>query len=89
MFFLFVALKVPLAALCWLVWWAIHQTDDPVAEPGDDGGTKRRPHPIPRRPKPPRRDPHGAPEPPSPPRVRSVTARARRLTQRDSSAGER
>ena len=29
MFFLFVALKVPLLALCWLVWWAIRQTDEP------------------------------------------------------------
>ena len=31
MFFLFVALKVPLIALCWLVWWAIRQVDDPDA----------------------------------------------------------
>ena len=24
------ALKVPLLTLCWLVWWAIHQVDDPA-----------------------------------------------------------
>jgi len=87
MFFLFVALKVPLAALCWLVWWAIHQTDDPVEEPGGDGGSKRRPHPHPPFPRTPRRGPHGDPLAPSPPRVRTVTARARQLAQRTSSAG--
>jgi hypothetical protein len=86
MFFLFVCLKVPLLALCWLVWWAIHQTDDPATEPGDDGGSKR-PHPREPLPRTPRRGPHGDPAPASPPRVRGVTARARRLTQRTSSAG--
>jgi hypothetical protein len=78
MFFLFVCLKVPLLALCWLVWWAIHQTDDP--EPHrDDGGTKKRPHPRPPLPRRPRRGPHGDPAPLPPPRVRTVTLRARQL----------
>jgi hypothetical protein len=80
LFFMFVCLKVPLLALCWLVWWAIHQTDDPAEDRGD-GGTKRSPGPHPRRPLPrtPRRGPHGEPAPPSPPRMRSVTLRARQL----------
>ena len=81
MFFMCVALKVPLLARCWLVWWAIHQTDDSVDGPNDDGGSKRLPHrpgPLPRAP---RRGPHGDPAPPSPPRVRTPVARARQ-TQR-------
>jgi hypothetical protein len=84
MFFMFVALKVPLLALCWLVWWAIHQTDDTSGGSNDDGGTKRRPHrpgPLPRAP---RRGPHGDPAPQSPPRVRTPAARGRSVTERDS-----
>jgi hypothetical protein len=84
MFFMFVALKVPLLALCWLVWWAIHQTDDTSGGSNDDGGTKRGPHrpgPLPRAP---RRGPHGDPAPPSPPRVRTPAARGRSVTERDS-----
>ena len=78
MLFLFVGLKVPLLALCWLVWWAIHQVDDP-AEDGGDGGIRRRPHPLAPLPRLPRRGPHGDPAPPSPPRVRTATVRAREL----------
>jgi len=84
MFYLFVALKIPLIAAILLVWWAIKQEPDPSEEDArdDGGGTKRRLHPIPRRgPKPPRRDPHGAPEPPSPPRVRTVHARGREVSR--------
>ena len=87
MLYLFVFLKLPIVAACYIVWWAIHQTDDPEAVP-DDGGTKvtpPRPHPSrPRRPRPPRR---GGPACGArllpPPRVRSVTAagRARQLHQ--------
>jgi hypothetical protein len=86
MFFLFVCLKVPLLALCWLVWWAIHQTDDPAHDGGGDGGSKR-PHPREPLPRTPRRGPHGDPAVPAPPRVRSVTVRGRELTRRSSSAG--
>jgi hypothetical protein len=78
MFFLFVCLKVPLLALCWLVWWAIHQTDD-AAEDRGDGGSKR-PHAPPPLPRAPRRGPHGDPAPLPPPRVRTTTARGRELT---------
>ena len=80
MLYLFVALKLPILAAAWIVWWAIKAEPDLSEEDRDYGGTKRRPHPIPRRgPKPPRRDPHGAPEPPSPPRVRTVRARGRSI----------
>jgi hypothetical protein len=78
MFFLFVCLKVPLLALCWLVWWAIHQTDDPVEDSGD-GGVRARPHPTKPLPRLPRRGPHGDRAPSPPPRVRTVTVRAREL----------
>ena len=76
MFFLFVALKVPLLALCWLVWWAIHQVDDPAAEDGG-GGSRRRLHPLAPPPRPPRRGPHGDPALPPPLRTRVPAARAR------------
>jgi hypothetical protein len=74
---LMVALKIPIAALLYLVWWAVKQTPE-EAEPasGGDGGSKidhpRRPFP-----RHPRRGPHGDPLPASPPRVRTVVARAR------------
>jgi len=46
MLYLFVFLKLPILAACYIVWWAIHQTDDTEEVP-NDGGTKvpRRPHP--------------------------------------------
>jgi hypothetical protein len=78
MLYLFVALKIPIVAAIYIVWWAVRQEPDPAEDARDDGGTKKRPHPLPRRgPKPPRRDPHG--EPPSPPRVRTVKARGKKL----------
>jgi hypothetical protein len=85
MLYLFVFLKLPIVALCWIVWWAVHQTDDPQ-ESRSDGGTPcpRRPHPRPRRPKPPRRGgPACGTRMSPPPRIRSVTAagRARELHQ--------
>jgi hypothetical protein len=82
---LMVALKVPIAALLYLVWWAVRKPPEPAGA-GDDGGSARplphRPHPrVPRSPRP-RRGPHGAPALSPPPRVRSVTARARDLHHR-------
>jgi hypothetical protein len=79
---LMIALKIPIAALLYLVHWAIKQT--PESAEDQDGGTLRpiQPHPRDRRPRPPRRGPHGAASGPiaSPPRVRSVTARGRSLS---------
>jgi hypothetical protein len=71
-------LKIPIAALCWLVWWAIHQ--EPEEAPTGEGGSRvdRTPvHPRPPLPHAPRRGPHGEGALPSPPRVRAVVARAR------------
>ena len=77
MLYLFLGLKLPIAALGWLVWWAVHQEPETSENPPrDDGGTKR-PHPRPPLPRTPRRGPHGDPLPVPPPRVRSVTARGR------------
>jgi hypothetical protein len=76
------ALKLPIAALIYLVWWAIKQEPEPSPSSDDDGGVKRRPTPRhPRKPFPrnPRRGPHGDPAPVPPARVRTVRARARSL----------
>ena len=74
-----IALKVPLVALVFAVWWAIRQEPDDEAT-DDDGGIRKpddRHHPLRPFPNSPRRGPHGAPPPASPPRVRIVRARAR------------
>jgi hypothetical protein len=73
------ALKVPIVALLYLVWWAIK--DPPAAWAEGDGGSPDRdprPHPRDRPPHPPRRGPHGPPEPASPARVRVAKRRTRR-----------
>jgi hypothetical protein len=77
MLYLFLFLKLPIVAACWIVWWAVHQTDE--TEQGSDGGGGRpaRVHPLPKRPRPPRRGPHGEAQASSPPRIRSVTAAGR------------
>jgi hypothetical protein len=77
---LMLVLKIPIAMLLYIVWWAVHQTDEePTSGENDDGGSKlpmhpHGPFPFPR---PPRRGPHGDPAPPSPPRVRTVNVKAR------------
>jgi hypothetical protein len=74
------ALKIPLAALIYIVWWAIKQEPEEAQAPDDDGGIKRpRPHPPKPFPRRPRRGPHGDPAPLAPARVRTVRARARTL----------
>lgn len=67
------ALKVPIAALLYLVWWASKapspQDPEPaLVSPGSlHGGGPRRP----RRPRPPRRGPHAEAPPRPPSRVRA------------------
>lgn len=74
------ALKLPLAALIFIVWWAIKQAPDESASHDEDGGINRqRPHPRRPFPRHPRRGPHGDPAPQPPPRVRTVRAKARSL----------
>jgi hypothetical protein len=83
---LMLVLKLPIAALLWIVWWAVHQDAEPGTGGSDeDGGTKvdtggERPRrggpPRPRFPR--RRGPHGDPTIPAPPRVRTTVARSDR-----------
>ena len=86
MLYLFVFLKLPIAAACYIVWWAVKQTTD-TDDVTNDGGTPipRRPHPRrPRKPRPPRRGGPACGARLAPPRrTRSVTAagRARSLHQ--------
>jgi hypothetical protein len=77
MLWLFVVLKIPIVALLWLVWWAIHQEPEPEEAPPGDGGQRvtglREPvHPRKPLPHAPRRGPHGDEALPAPPRVRPV-----------------
>jgi hypothetical protein len=74
---LMVGLKIPILALGWIVWRAIHaEPVPPAGEPAIDadggGGAK---HPRPRKPRPPRRGPHAEPLPQPPSRVRAVADR--------------
>jgi hypothetical protein len=78
---LMLGLKLPIAALLYLVHWAIKQSDPEPLPDGGDGGVKppHRPR-VPTHPR--RRGPHGAPSAaPTRPRVRppAVVARARAL----------
>lgn len=87
MIWLMLVLKIPIAALLYLVWWAVHQDTEPdVDSDGGDGGTKVYPHDGGRRPVPPRlprrRGPHGDPATPSPPRTRTTVVRSRDPEQR-------
>ncbi len=95
-FFLAVILKIPIAGLLYLVWWAIRQT--PEAEeappPSEDRDLLRGPR-RPRRPRGPRRGPHAPdaqPLPACPPagRFRSLTppAPARATTAHARGAAE-
>ena len=71
--FLMVMLKIPIAMLLGLVWWAVHATPEAEAPDSGEGGSKRPldPHPRSPRPRPARRGPHAGEAPPAPDRVRS------------------
>jgi hypothetical protein len=78
---LMLVLKIPIAALLYIVWWAVHQEGEPEAGGTDeDGGTKVPAHddhePLPPR-LPRRRGPHGDPTLPAPPRTRTTVVRSR------------
>ena len=49
--FLMVVLKLPIFALLYIVWWAIHATPEPEPVTDEDGGTSKplAPRPRPRR----------------------------------------
>ncbi len=85
---LMLVLKIPVAALLWLVWWAVRQQPEPIVDSDDsDGGSGTPrvplPHGGPRSPGRRPRGPHGDPSPPAPPRTRSP---ARDLVSRDRAA---
>ena len=65
---LMLVLKLPIAALLYIVWWAVHQDTEPDVGPSDgDGGTKTLPA---RRPAP---AASASPTPPRPPRLSEPT----------------
>jgi hypothetical protein len=68
---LMVFLKVPIAALLTLVWWAARSPEPAEPEQRDWKPRPAPDHPRPRRPRPPRRGPHAghAPQPPKRTRV--------------------
>jgi hypothetical protein len=73
------ALKIPIVALLWIVWWAVRAEPDPEKDTkGGDGGSKIPRHPRKPFPRRPRRGPHGDPALAPPPRTRSVVVRAKR-----------
>ena len=74
---LMLVLKIPIAMLLYIVWWAIKQSDMEEQTPeGGDGGTRKPRHPRGPLPHAPRRGPHAEPQPPAPARIRSVVAKA-------------
>jgi len=79
-FFLMVVLKIPIVALLYIVWWAIHAEPEPAlpVNGSGDGGSERL-HPRPPRPPRPRRGPHAEPDPAPPRRVRAASARSRQI----------
>jgi hypothetical protein len=80
--FMMVVLKIPVVALLWIVWWAVHQTPDEPGTQGGEGGSRRRRHPRGPLPRTPRRGPHGGAPSPAPQRTRAVVdLPARRLTR--------
>jgi hypothetical protein len=60
--FVLVILTLPVAYVCWVIWWAVKSEPELGLEGGTDGSSwspwrRRR-----RGPKPPRNGPHGAPD---------------------------
>ncbi|HEX8121375.1 MAG TPA: hypothetical protein VF549_08940 [Solirubrobacteraceae bacterium] len=77
------ALKIPLAMLLYIVWYAIKAVPDPAAEDGRDGGIGNPRHPRKPGPAAPRRrGPHGDPVLPAPPRTRTPAKAREREPER-------
>ena len=79
---LMLGLKIPIAALIYIVWWAVKDPPEPVTAPderGGDGNDRVGHHRHPRKPFPrrPRRGPHAGLPPASPARMRATRARTR------------
>ena len=81
---LMLGLKIPIAALLFIVWRAIKDPPEPVVETDDhrgDGNDRVAPRRHPRKPFPrhPRRGPHAGVPPAPPARIRATHARMRTL----------
>jgi hypothetical protein len=77
---LMLALKIPIAALFYIVWWAT-RAPDPAGDAASEDWKRppvRPDHPRPHRPRPPRRGPHAEPAPRPPARVRALRGRTLR-----------
>jgi hypothetical protein len=81
-FWMMVVLKLPIAALLYLVWWALRQEPLPEEETADGAGGGGSPHPRGPRPRPPRRGEHGQPPPRAPRRIRVHSQRLTRTLER-------
>ena len=80
--YLMLVLKIPIALLLYIVWWAVHQVpDDETEQQHGDGGARRTLHPRGPLPRSPRRGPHGGSAPAPPARTRGVVARARHASR--------
>lgn len=77
--FLMVVLKLPIAALFYIVWWAIRAVPEPEQGSDGDGGSMAPRHPRAPRPQRPRRGPHGDPPLDAPARTRTTVAAGRRV----------
>ena len=79
--YLMLILKIPIAGLFWIVWWAVKAEPEAEGEPPEapegGGGSKHPRTPIGPRPR--RRGPHGDPQPSAPSRSRPVAAPERRV----------
>ena len=77
--YLMLVLKIPIAMLLFIVWWAIRSAPEQAETDNadDTGGTKKPRHPRRPLPRHPRRGPHGDPLPLPPPRTRTVVAKAK------------
>lgn len=83
---LLLVLKIPVAMLLYIVWWAVKESDEEPAPDAGDGGTKTPRHPRSPLPRTPRRGPHGDPRLPAPARTRSLVARSRGHARPSSSS---
>jgi hypothetical protein len=75
---LMLALKVPICALLYIVWWASRSPEE--ADSAGDWTPRRHgpDHPRPQKPRPPRRGPHAEPPPRAPSRMRVLRGRTLR-----------
>jgi hypothetical protein len=58
--FVLVILKLPVAYVCWVIWWAV-KAEPELGIEGDGGGSHWLPWRRRRGPRPPRNGPHGVP----------------------------